>query len=751
MRFFAFLFICTTIVLTACSDLPPTGLPEEGDGGPAAFAILDGSTADSESSVARQNTFFLPPLVDDPVANGDATGEFDPTHQPIFRILEIADEGAMCGIDTGSGFEHRSVAVFTMDDGPGEETVRVVPDDEHYIANWHTDREEFGVDPNCIYQIQVLTAGLIAATADVQVASNGRELQNVNSGENVALKDGRTLVMKVRIQEFCAPGEVCSAGFIDPTEGGTVSVIDPVTGNLAAELDCGAGCADEPFVLSLTLLPDDENPSPDLEGQFPYFVSAEAIPTVTFTEDPGAVFTVCQTVAFQEERTISDASLRLFRVDDGVTEIRDDPSFASQCAAPGQITLAPVSDATRVANAPSRLMARALDGLVGLFAPEPLGAAMFLHGGLNTTLRNETFSDWGATDVAQIEATVLVDGAGEEGVTVDVAAPNPDFDATAASGQDGTVTFGDLPIFEGDPLVDEPEPAYTVSVDEATLPAGVTCTTSSEDVFLDAPGETESVTFACTGLGSIAGIVQDGSQQPLPGANVLLGGTNRGAITDENGQFILTDVPVGTYTLQTSILGFTCPEQEVTVAEGGVQEEVTVTCESDGIVIDGAMNSGEWDGAATIGFTANLPDGTTSPGTIFWQVVEGRFYVAVRFERSSLDAGNTAAFEFSEDDFGVRDIFLVSGSVGFEDDVRLEDGSAPTDVSLGGSRDGDGALANDGTYTIYEMFHPLDSGDSYDFSLQSGDTIGMEFFLRIMDAQSVTGDTRTPFIQITIP
>ena len=48
--------------------------------------------------------------------------------------------------------------------------------------------------------------------------------------------------------------------------------------------------------------------------------------------------------------------------------------------------------------------------------------------------------------------------------------------------------------------------------------------------------------------GSISGQVQDLSE-PLPGANVFLVGTSMGATTDSLGQYIISKVPVGKYTI----------------------------------------------------------------------------------------------------------------------------------------------------------------------------------------------------------
>ena len=55
----------------------------------------------------------------------------------------------------------------------------------------------------------------------------------------------------------------------------------------------------------------------------------------------------------------------------------------------------------------------------------------------------------------------------------------------------------------------------------------------------------------------IRGSVRDAqTRETLPGANVVLVGESRGTITNEEGRFLLEDVPVGRYNLQVSYVGY---------------------------------------------------------------------------------------------------------------------------------------------------------------------------------------------------
>ncbi|MDZ7319584.1 MAG: TonB-dependent receptor, partial [candidate division KSB1 bacterium] len=67
-----------------------------------------------------------------------------------------------------------------------------------------------------------------------------------------------------------------------------------------------------------------------------------------------------------------------------------------------------------------------------------------------------------------------------------------------------------------------------------------------------------AVSTAFAGVtGKIAGTIVDSeTAQPLPGVNVVVVGTSMGAATDINGQYVILNVPVGTYRLRASMMGY---------------------------------------------------------------------------------------------------------------------------------------------------------------------------------------------------
>jgi TonB-dependent receptor len=91
--------------------------------------------------------------------------------------------------------------------------------------------------------------------------------------------------------------------------------------------------------------------------------------------------------------------------------------------------------------------------------------------------------------------------------------------------------------------------------------------------------------------GAISGTVTDSSQAILPGANVKLDPGNASVVSDSQGQFTITNVVPGTYTVKVDYVGFSPSKASVSVAAGLVarvnvvlnvaseSEEVLVTVE----------------------------------------------------------------------------------------------------------------------------------------------------------------------------
>ena len=175
-------------------------------------------------------------------------------------------------------------------------------------------------------------------------------------------------------------------------------------------------------------------------------------------------------------------------------------------------------------------------------------------------------------------------------------------------------------------------------------------------------------------------------------------------------------------------------------------------------IVDGVLGPGEWRHAASLGFHAQLPGGGTAPAELLVMNDDANLYVAVRVARSVVDPGNSLGLEFDSDDDCARangdDVVVMNPAVGLIDDFRTgappcPPGSATAacglrDVDAGGRNDGRGAFSHTGGFTVYEISHPLHSGDSgHDIDLRSGDTVGMYLFLRMIGPAG-PGDTTFP-------
>jgi len=73
--------------------------------------------------------------------------------------------------------------------------------------------------------------------------------------------------------------------------------------------------------------------------------------------------------------------------------------------------------------------------------------------------------------------------------------------------------------------------------------------------------------------GTIRGQVTDAvTMRPLSGAQVSVPGTGRGALANASGQFLVLNVPVGTFTVRAEIIGYGTADQQVTVVAGEVAQ-----------------------------------------------------------------------------------------------------------------------------------------------------------------------------------
>lgn len=182
--------------------------------------------------------------------------------------------------------------------------------------------------------------------------------------------------------------------------------------------------------------------------------------------------------------------------------------------------------------------------------------------------------------------------------------------------------------------------------------------------------------------------------------------------------------------------------------------------------VDGVLSAGEWDNAACQSLVVNVPGGGTTPARLCVMNDAQKLYVALRFNRAAADPGNSLGVEFDNDNDGIAengdDVMVMNPDVGFTDIFRTNIPPCPAgldpaacglkDVDDSGTNDGTGAFANDGTISVYEMSHPLKSGDAgHDFALTPGDAVGFWIMLRTLRPPSQYpqdfGDTYYPDVR----
>ncbi len=80
---------------------------------------------------------------------------------------------------------------------------------------------------------------------------------------------------------------------------------------------------------------------------------------------------------------------------------------------------------------------------------------------------------------------------------------------------------------------------------------------------------------------------------PLPYANIILEGTTKGAITDENGEFIITNVKQGVYNIVVSFTGFTTLKKRIVVSNNDVviNFELNQSDTLDEVIVTGTLKA----------------------------------------------------------------------------------------------------------------------------------------------------------------
>jgi hypothetical protein len=169
--------------------------------------------------------------------------------------------------------------------------------------------------------------------------------------------------------------------------------------------------------------------------------------------------------------------------------------------------------------------------------------------------------------------------------------------------------------------------------------------------------------------------------------------------------------------------------------------------------VDGMLTPGEWQNARALSFqAARAPSdgGGTMPVTMREMNDGANVFISLEIGRGTYGGATQATFFFDNDHNGsiAEGDEYLSVNVGTYSPLALFDGfrtgctpGAPPfcpsrDSDFGGTSDGLAAAVANGTTTVLEISHPLDSADNaHDWSLSSGQVVG---FANVLDLWSAT-------------
>ncbi len=696
---------------------------------PPADIISDGAHG------GNHDFFFLPPLVPLPLNNPDfELGKFDNTLAPILSVeiceLAVTDAGlptaasACRAVDAShpltKKFAAGSVQVVNLPlRQNGWWTLLGLPPDGFYYVLWDTRQAQPKLSLNKYYRIKVFVNGSTdpLGYADVDPMGSLREWKSSLTSQVIQLVDGTLLPIPFRVEkgQFCVTGSaLCKSVIVGNDNPNGTSTIVPLQGPAGtvagAEFPDGWLPAGGPqsVIVSISSVPDGARnsdgsrsiqchqglPLIQFDGCFK-FTTTPTLPTVNGAQFAQTVRVAVCYVLHDTNNPLRDwAELWSSGPYETTRPLPGAPDASiltnHDCANPDPVIT--MSD-----NPVARLAQTGWHKLSEMFTVPTAHAVDLGLGGLT-----KGFSNIGPALTAQLIPHSSTEITGTTGEQVFVQARII-----------GTQTHN------GEPLGDVTLTGHTHGL--PGVPVTFTIVAGNDASLVN--GDNTSPT-------QLTVTSSDYDDSSLSGgfASVL---------------WTLPSQP-GTYTLiaNAPALG------------GPVTYTATVTSPVVTPTIDGVMNAGEWAGAATYDFTANLPGGGTTPATLFVKNDNDQLYLAVRFTRTSVDAGeNRLQFEFDANNDGVGPVdgddyygYQQTPSAVFFDAYRRTGG-----VTDDTQPDGTAAFQNDGASSVYEISHPLNSGQAgQDFALAGGSTIGLFFQLVIGSTTTTYPGTFIHYLPITI-
>lgn len=184
------------------------------------------------------------------------------------------------------------------------------------------------------------------------------------------------------------------------------------------------------------------------------------------------------------------------------------------------------------------------------------------------------------------------------------------------------------------------------------------------------------------GDGIVTGTVVNQANQPLAGVPVSVAGTQRGAMTGQDGRYTIRGVPAGTYDIRARLLGYAPGSQRVTVGAGATQT-VNFTLATSAVELEGVVVSavtGEQERRLEIGTNVGqikVDDLAKGPITKMADVLQGRV-AGVTLQSATGTAGGGQRIRIR----GANSLSLSNEPLLFVDGVRVSNSAGG--IALGG-------------------------------------------------------------------
>ena len=186
--------------------------------------------------------------------------------------------------------------------------------------------------------------------------------------------------------------------------------------------------------------------------------------------------------------------------------------------------------------------------------------------------------------------------------------------------------------------------------------------------------------------GTIAGTVVDQAGAPVTPARVFLGATNQGAVTNQQGKYVIAGVAPGTYDLRVAIIGYAGEHQSVTVEPGQsatadfTLKRVAMSLDAVIVTASGEQRARENGNAITTIRVSDIVE--TQPITSMTDLLSGRA-AGVNILPSTGTVGGGARIRIR----GANSVSLSNDPLFVVDGIRVES-KAGNSIGVGGQEPG---------------------------------------------------------------